>query len=97
MSDDGKKPGAAFWMTVVVIVVLSVYPLSFGPACSLESRDRILTRDAIGTIYYPPLWHPRGQLPPWGPALLWYAKLGSPDDFKPAIHDGSLNWYVPVE
>jgi hypothetical protein len=27
-----KKPGVAFWATVVVVVVLVAYPLSFGPA-----------------------------------------------------------------
>jgi hypothetical protein len=30
---DRKKPGVAFWATVVVVVVLMAYPLSFGPAC----------------------------------------------------------------
>ena len=34
---DRKKPGAAFWATVVVVVVL-IYPLSFGPACWISSR-----------------------------------------------------------
>ena len=29
---DRKKPGVAFWATVVVVVVLVAYPLSFGPA-----------------------------------------------------------------
>jgi len=28
-----KKPGVAFWATVVMVVVLVLYPLSFGPAC----------------------------------------------------------------
>ena len=30
---DRKKPGLAFWATVVVVLALVVYPLSFGPAC----------------------------------------------------------------
>ena len=33
-----KKPGVAFWATVVVVVVLVGYPLSFGPACWAVSR-----------------------------------------------------------
>jgi hypothetical protein len=33
-----KKPGVAFWATVVVVVVLVAYPLSFGPACWITSR-----------------------------------------------------------
>ena len=32
---DRKKPGVAFWATVIVVVVLVAYPLSFGPACWL--------------------------------------------------------------
>jgi hypothetical protein len=32
MSDDRKKPGAAFWTTLVVVAML-VYPLCYGPAC----------------------------------------------------------------
>ena len=29
---DRKKPGVAFWATVVVVVALIAYPLSMGPA-----------------------------------------------------------------
>jgi hypothetical protein len=32
MSDPQKKPGTGFRATVVVLVVLVAYPLSFGPA-----------------------------------------------------------------
>jgi hypothetical protein len=34
---DRKKPGVAFWATVVVVAVLA-YPLSFGPACWVSGR-----------------------------------------------------------
>src|SRR5262245_50887509 len=34
---QNKRPGVAFWATVVAVVVL-VYPLSFGPACWITSR-----------------------------------------------------------
>ena len=30
MTANRKKPGVAFWATVVVVVVLVAYPLSFG-------------------------------------------------------------------
>jgi hypothetical protein len=36
-----KKPGLAFWATVVVAVVLLLYPLSFGPACWLFANDSL--------------------------------------------------------
>jgi len=35
MSPPQKNPGAVFWATVVLILVLGAYPLSFGPACWL--------------------------------------------------------------
>ena len=38
MSEPKKKPGVAFRATVVVVVVLMGYPLSFGPACWISSR-----------------------------------------------------------
>src|SRR5262245_14028997 len=33
MTSDRKKPGVAFWVTVVVVALPLVYVLSFGPAC----------------------------------------------------------------
>ena len=36
--DDHKKPGVAFWATVGLVVILVVYPLSFGPACWISTR-----------------------------------------------------------
>src|SRR5262249_29277942 len=33
MSSSHKKPAMAFWATVVVVMLLVAYPLSFGPAC----------------------------------------------------------------
>jgi hypothetical protein len=38
MTSHRKKPGVAFWATVVVVVVLVLYPLSFVPACWVSSR-----------------------------------------------------------
>jgi hypothetical protein len=38
MTSDRKKPGVAFWATVVLVVVVVGYPLSFGPACWISSR-----------------------------------------------------------
>jgi hypothetical protein len=37
MNKFGKKPGVAFWATVVAVVVL-IYLLSIGPACWVTSR-----------------------------------------------------------
>jgi len=43
-----KKPGVAFWATVVVVVVLVAYPLSFGPACWWFSKKE--RRQPIGSV-----------------------------------------------
>jgi hypothetical protein len=41
MADDKTKPGWAFWATVVVVVVLAGYPLSFGPACRMAENGTV--------------------------------------------------------
>jgi hypothetical protein len=54
MTSDRKKPGVAFWATVVVVVVLVVYPLSLGPACWLIHR-RIIPMRPTAQVYEPVL------------------------------------------
>jgi hypothetical protein len=50
-----KKPGVAFWATVVVVAVLVAYPLSFGPACWLTSAME-RGHGVVTAIYRPILW-----------------------------------------
>jgi hypothetical protein len=54
MIPDRKKPGVAFWATVVVVVLLVGYPLSIGPAhgivCALQSP---WSEDAADFIFHP--------------------------------------------
>jgi hypothetical protein len=47
-----KKPGIAFWATVVVVAVLVGYPLSFGPACWIATRTGA-GYTAVCIIYWP--------------------------------------------
>jgi len=49
---DRKHPTAAFWITVALVVVLVVYPLSFGPACWLTAKG-VVPVEAIETAYRP--------------------------------------------
>jgi hypothetical protein len=49
---DRKKPGVAFWATVVVVVALVAYSLSFGPACWIAWRVSSAV-PVIATIYSP--------------------------------------------
>jgi hypothetical protein len=55
MTSDRKKPGVAFWATVVVVAVLVGYPLSFGPACWISSRVNPSGK-IVSVIYLPILW-----------------------------------------
>src|SRR5262245_58026611 len=52
MTSNRKKPGLAFWATVVVVVALVAYPLRCGPACWLVSRTRI-GESALPVIFHP--------------------------------------------
>ncbi len=38
--NDRKRPSAAVWITVALLVVLVGYPLSFGPVCWIRTRTR---------------------------------------------------------
>jgi len=76
-----KKPGVAFWATVVVVVLLA-YPISFGPACWITSR---LNRgaDLVPVVYRPLTW----ALSPDDDTAInrvgtWYAKIGAPEDWE---------------
>ncbi len=51
MTDDRKKPGAAFWTTVAIVGVL-LYVASFGPACWMYSRTSSQYPN-IGAVYCP--------------------------------------------
>ena len=55
MTSDRKKPGVTFWATVVVVVGLIGYPLSFGPACWLVDRWDATVRP-VSFMYWPILW-----------------------------------------
>jgi hypothetical protein len=77
MTPDRKKPGVAFWATVVVVVVLVAYPLSFGAACWITSR---LNRgaDLVPVLYRPLTW---AMSPQRGTAIAWYAKVGAAENW----------------
>jgi hypothetical protein len=74
---DRKKPGVAFWGTVVLVLVMA-YPLSFGPACWLYSRSESLEIwETSDRIYYPILWACWHAPEPVGDAIDWYMNVGA--------------------
>ena len=49
---SGKKPGVAFWATVVALLVAIAYPLSFGPVCLIWGRQ-ICDSPGLLALYEP--------------------------------------------
>jgi hypothetical protein len=99
---DRKKPGVAFWATVVVVVVLVAYPLSFGPACWLFATSRptriTLVSAAPDPRYAPRAYWPIGWLAKNGPGrvgdvIFWYAKCGSPNAILLPTTASGGEWY----
>ncbi len=72
-----KKPGVAFWATVVVACLMVAYPLSFGPALWMSSHDWCSedTAISIGKFYYPILALRRSGPEQISSLLDWYAAL----------------------
>jgi hypothetical protein len=76
MTSDRKKPGTAFWATVVV-VVLVVYPLSVGPAEWMRVHGWLSKGDmqALKWFYRPLAWLETKGPEPIGRLLFWYESL----------------------
>jgi hypothetical protein len=73
---DHKKPGVAFWATVVLVVKLVAYPLSIGPVSWISSRATVLV-PAVELAYLPILrvWDKCPE--PVSDFLHWYTQLGA--------------------
>jgi len=93
MSESKKKPGVAFWATVVVVVVPLFYVLSFGPACWLAYRDALSMR-WTGIVFHPLVVAAIDGPQPIRRVLAGYAELFAPpwkaewidNIYRPLIH-----------
>jgi|GEM_PF-6597946 len=76
-----KKPGVAFWATVVVVVAL-LYVASFGPACWITSHlDR--GSNLIPVVYRPIAWAMSAERNTVvNRVSKWYAKVGAPENWE---------------
>src|SRR5262245_29364126 len=87
---DRNKPGVAFWATVVVVVVLVAYPLSFGPACWITSRvyasgEPVVTNRAM-FVYLPfgkAILHAPGA--GYSSLLIWWIQVCLPSGHTAVI------------
>ena len=77
MTLSRKHPSAALWATVVVVVALVVYPLSWGPACTVIPKFH--ESPWIGEIYmtvYGPLHSIHENSPQWlRRTIEWYLNV----------------------
>jgi hypothetical protein len=79
MSTDCKKPGVAFWATVVMVAVLVAYPLGAGPALWIAHQDiPIWCISVICFVYAPANW----------------AEENAPEPVVRAIR-AYLDWWTP--
>lgn len=77
MSDNQKKPGAAFWAGVILLLALA-YPASFGPACWLVGWGVLPVR-ATAKVYRPFVLEAFGD--DWlANSLFWYAGICDRND-----------------
>jgi hypothetical protein len=74
-----ERPGVAFWATVVVVVGLVAYPLSFGPACWIASR--IDGRAGIERAYWPVISVWRAGPESVAKAINWYCYVGAKSEW----------------
>ena len=89
MTLDRKHPSAAFWATMVVVVMLVVYPLSCGPICGLSLRTGIPPWKRVCVFYLPIKWVAE-KTAPTKRALIWWLHLWSPPTMplsSPTTHD----------
>lgn len=75
MSDIRKRPGVAFWASIALVVVLVVYPLSFGPACWITSRTN--GGGWLAFVYRPVICGLSVKDTRLSSAIQWYAQFGA--------------------
>ena len=76
---DDRKPGLMFWTSVMALVLLVGYPLSFGPACWLVSHG-FLPHRATWIAYRPisMLYNDGPEVTAY--PIIWWARVFDPLD-----------------
>ena len=84
MTSD-RKPTVVFSITVALVAVLVAYPLSFGPACWVNSRNGFGNRLLVPILYQPILRLGSDNENLSAALIHWYAGVGAVDRMKPVI------------
>ncbi len=88
---DRKKPGVAFWATVLLVGLPLLYVASFGPACWTVSRADA-GASTLPFVYKPLTWS-MSKSNGIKSALGWYAQLAAPDGWRwISWNDGTEVW-----
>ncbi|MGE5191994.1 MAG: hypothetical protein ACM3U2_05785 [Deltaproteobacteria bacterium] len=90
---DRKKPGMAFWATVVVVCLPLLYVLSFGPACWITSWTNIGAR--IIPIVYRPITRCLSSSAPVDGAIRWFSNLGAARGWGWSVNGGGSDLLAP--
>jgi hypothetical protein len=85
MNDDRRIPGVAFRASVAAVVLLVLYPLSFGPACWITSRTPHDEWPPVLTAYWALSWIVTRCPSSIFHGLLSYGELFSGEDLIPWI------------
>ena len=83
-----KKPGVAFWASVVVVVGLIGYPLSFGPWCWIASRTAAHVCDV--PRFYRPITFFAESSTAASTVIEWYANALAADEWE--LYDDGDGW-----
>jgi hypothetical protein len=76
MSEERKKSGPAFWITITLLLVLVAYPLSIGPLMWLSQHG--LVPGWLGPLmaaYVAPAGLVASLFPPFDAFMTWYVRL----------------------
>ena len=88
-----KKTGVAFWAAVVGVMALVGYPLSFGPACWIASRNHE-EHNSLLAAYRPLIWCELNGPAPLSRSIWWWTHLCAGSDWDWGHrHDGGFFWF----
>jgi hypothetical protein len=74
---DRKQPSVAIFATVMLVAVLVLYPLSFGPACWIVDSGELKPWGSLRNTYWP-IHQIVSRLPVIREAVCWWGDVGCP-------------------